>query len=76
MKRIYNEYGAATYNEDTKPIDIAVRQFVETVWKWQEENDICPRDLQSYVESDITAEFAWRILKRATKMRKDRIKSE
>jgi hypothetical protein len=73
-KRLYNEYSAAPYSENLKPIDLAVRELVEKSWAWREEWDICPRDLNAYIKNEIDAQFAYHILKRAFKMKKSKDK--
>lgn len=52
--RIYNEYGAAIH-PNIDGVDQQCTRLVEEIWKWGEENDICPRDLNSYVCNEINS---------------------
>jgi len=69
MKRLYNQYGASDY-ESTKPIDTACTNLVESLWELVERDNVCPRDLCSYVHNEIDGLMAVKILQRAIKMRK------
>ena len=72
MKRIYNQFSAAPYdnlaaNRIREIMDHAIAQIWE---ECVEKKDYCPRDTESLCHSQLSCSFAENILKRAISVRR------
>lgn len=67
MKRLYNEYGAAGFDDvQVRHIDMLMTAAFQTVWdEVVVADNVCPRDAESFCHSVLSALFAENILRRA-----------
>jgi hypothetical protein len=65
MKRLFNEFGAATYEGEVRFIDERMDEAFEAIWnRVVVVGDYCPRDAESLCHSYICGRFAEKILLR------------
>lgn len=66
MKRLFNEYSAAPYEDNVKHIDLLMTDAFQRVWdEVVLADDICPRDVELLCHQTLSTLFAENILRRA-----------
>ncbi len=70
MKRLYNEYSAAPFEDNVLKIEKIIHEAFEKIWMVVIKDDVCPRDTESYCHSVLNGMFAANILMKAMKKRK------
>jgi hypothetical protein len=70
MKRLYNEYSAPSFEDNVIKIEKIMHEAFQKVWLVVIEDNICPRDAESFCHSTLSCDFGQNILMKAMAKRK------